>query len=124
MGSAAARKGPEMALAIFALGVVGPARPRFWRRRQLPSTMTICSAKFDQAAAGQQLDALADIVDLTFEGQRGRPFLTKASPPRPAASAAPSQRPQRHLRPHRRATDRLRPQAACGLHAGAGGRFV
>lgn len=68
-------KGPEMALAIFALGLVGPARKRFWQRRALRISNDDLLAAFDDAAAGEQIDALADIVDLTLRGQRGRPFL-------------------------------------------------
>jgi hypothetical protein len=90
-------KGPEMGLAIFSLGVVGPAQPnflaRFWRRRQSIADDNLIET-FDNAATGQQLDALADIVELTFRGERGVPFLkgllAALSPSEPDAAMTPS----------------------------------
>lgn len=32
---------------------------------------------FDDASAGQQIDLLASIIDLTFAGERARPFLER-----------------------------------------------
>ena len=68
-------RAPEMALAIFAVGVVGPAPRRRWRiwRREIAEGDLLRA--FDAAATGQQLDILACIVELTFAGQRGAPFL-------------------------------------------------
>jgi hypothetical protein len=91
-------KAPEMALAIFSVGIVGPARPRFWARWQPIDDEDLLKA-FDKAATGQQLDVLATIVDLTFKGERGIPFLrsvigslaisTPSSKPEPEPSAPP-----------------------------------
>lgn len=68
-------EGPDMAMAIFSLGVVGPARRRFWSRR-VPMVDEGMLAAFDQAAAGRQMEALASIFDLTFKGgERALPFL-------------------------------------------------
>jgi hypothetical protein len=69
-------RGPEMALAIFAVGLVGPAQRRFWQRGQLRMSDDKMLAAFDKAAAGQQIDAIDAIVDLTFRGERAGPFLT------------------------------------------------
>lgn len=93
-------RAPEMALAIFAVGVVGPARPRWWRLSQPMSEEDLLRA-FDRAATGQQLDALADIVDMTFEGTRGTPFLRSvlaaafksASPSPDSPSQSPTTEP-------------------------------
>lgn len=71
---------PESALAIFSLGLMGAGRPL---RRRLLSWGTEAPVEndanllraFDQAPAGQQLDALGAIVDLTFKGERAVPFL-------------------------------------------------
>jgi hypothetical protein len=63
--------GSEMALAMFGMGVIGPAKQRWGRAPTDENLMTA----FDAAAAGQQIDILATIVDLTFKGERGAPFL-------------------------------------------------
>lgn len=68
-------KAPNMALAIFAVGVVGLAREGFWQRRVQKIKEDDLLSLFDKAATGQQLDCLAVIVDLTFKGERGIPFL-------------------------------------------------
>lgn len=70
-------KGPEIALAIFAVGYVGPVPRRWWQR-----SVTVAAeagndllAVFDDAPAGQQIDAVSAIIDLTFKGERVAPFL-------------------------------------------------
>lgn len=85
-------EGPEIALAIFALSEPRPARRRFWQRA-VPGGGDIISV-FDTAAAGQQLGALASIVDLTFKGgERALPFLQSllAAPPPEAVPETPSE---------------------------------
>lgn len=70
---------PELALAIFSVGVVGPARRRGLRFWKADEAMVRDDAKllaaFDAAPAGQQIDALGTIYDLTFKGERAIPFL-------------------------------------------------
>lgn len=65
--------GPDMALAIFAEGLIGPAKPRGLWRSSLDGSAPL--AAFESAPAGQQIDALATIYDLTFRGERAAPFL-------------------------------------------------
>jgi len=66
---------PNMALAIFSLGVVGPARPR-WRLAAIRISEDSLLTAFDRASTGQQLEILATIVDITFKGgERAVPFL-------------------------------------------------
>jgi len=88
---------PESALAIFALAVVGPSRHRWWQRQMtaaLEATEDSMIRAFDEAATGQQLDALAIIVDLTFKGERGIPFLKSLiGSPRP--NSMPNSEPER-----------------------------
>ena len=88
---------PESALTIFSLGLVGVGRPRrsrllFWRKAtELAGGDADLLAAFDQAPAGQQLDALGAIVDLTFKGQRALPFLkaVAAAMAKPAEASIP-----------------------------------
>lgn len=86
-------RGPEMALALFVAGLVGPAKPkRFWFGgvEWVKSDIDALIAAFDAAAAGQQIDILSVIVDLTFKGERGAPFLASVI----AALASENQKPE------------------------------
>src|SRR6266702_5136335 len=71
---------PQMALAIFALGVNGQTRPPWWQLWRLlkPAGEVDLLAAFDRAATGQQIGILDAIVEATFEGERGGPFLKSA----------------------------------------------
>ncbi|HMF50552.1 MAG TPA: hypothetical protein VK603_18000 [Candidatus Saccharimonadales bacterium] len=93
---------PNMALAIFSVGVVGPARPRLWRRWHSTLNDDDLLKAFDNAATGQQIEIIATIVDVTFKGgERAVPFLrsvigslvtsTPNSKPEPEPSAAPNE---------------------------------
>lgn len=92
-------KAPNMALAIFSVGVVGVARPTFWHRRVQKIKDEDLLTLFDEAATGQQLDCLSTIVDLTFKGERGIPFLRSVigsqatSTPTSSAEPAPNEDP-------------------------------
>lgn len=92
-------KGPEMGLAIFSLAVLGPARVRFWQNLQTIKHEHMLAA-FDKASAGQQIEILGAIVDLTFKGgERAVPLLrsvaaslvtsTENSSSEPAPSSEP-----------------------------------
>jgi hypothetical protein len=95
---------PESALTIFSLGLQGAGRPRrqrllFWRKEAaapLQDDANLLEA-FDAAPAGQQLDALGAIVDLTFKGERAIPFLKAVAAamtrPRQEASTPPEPMP-------------------------------
>lgn len=93
---------PDAVLAIFAVGIVEPRRPTSWQfwKRSLPGAAAQVKA-FDEAATGQQIDLLAQIFELTFEGQRAGPFLAAvltslnvpASPPDLETSAPTSPPP-------------------------------
>lgn len=88
---------PEAALAIFSLGVVG--RPRSWRRpAALIAEEDFCPA-FDMAPAGQQIEIISTIYDLTIKGgERAVPFLrsllsapkTEGGSPSVASSTSPN----------------------------------
>lgn len=87
---------PDSALAIFALAVVGPSQPHWWQRRgaSLEATEDAMIQAFDDAATGQQLDVLATIVDLTFKGERGVPFLKSLLGASPRETPTPSSEPE------------------------------
>jgi hypothetical protein len=93
---------PESALTIFSLGLQGAGRPLrrrllFWRRPEAAVDEAALLAAFDLAPAGQQLDALGTIIDLTFKGERAVPFLKAVAAamtrPRPEASTPPEPMP-------------------------------
>ena len=67
---------PDAALALFAAAAVVPATPKFWQfwNRFRPDEAAILRA-FDQAATGAQIDVLAQLFEITFEGPRAGPFL-------------------------------------------------
>jgi len=54
--------GPDAGLALFAQGI------------KQSDNRALLEA-FDRASFGEQIDILASIIDLTFRGQRARPFL-------------------------------------------------
>jgi hypothetical protein len=74
--------GADAALSIAAQGITGP-----------DNNKALLKA-FDEAPAGQQIDLLSVIVDLTFRGERAVPFLAglaaRAAPPSSAPPAATS----------------------------------
>lgn len=82
---------PDAALAVFSLGVVGRHRS-LWSRPVLLITdgNDDLLKAFDAAPAGQQIEALGAIFDLTTKGgDRALPFL-KAVLARPAADPGPA----------------------------------
>lgn len=85
---------PDGALAIFSLGVVGRARPK-WRAASvlMSGDDDDLVDAFDAAPSGQQIEILGAIFDLTFKGsERARPFLKTLLAPKPEpASQDPSQ---------------------------------
>lgn len=90
------QQAPDAALAVFSLGVVGKAKPRWWQQpapRIWDDDHDALLAAFDAAPAGQQIEALGAIFDLTSKGgDRALPFL-KAALARPAAVATPEPMP-------------------------------
>jgi len=88
---------PDGALAIFSLGVVGRARPKWWRAAtaMMSDTEDDLVAAFDAAPSGQQIEILGTIFDLTFRGsERAIPFLKTLLVPAPAPeSPVPPQPP-------------------------------
>lgn len=75
-------KAPDAALAIFAFGYVGAAKPSLWRRfwlsfrGQKPNLPPDDPHQaFDKLGFGQQADILGAIYDLTLGGERAGPFV-------------------------------------------------
>jgi len=76
---------PNIALGLFSQGYVGPARFAWWRRSAaLISNDDLAKARqaFDRAPAGQQIEILGAIFDLTMKGSdRVLPFLRQIFAP-------------------------------------------
>ena len=65
---------PDAALALFAAAAVVPAPPKFWQFWQRSADEAAVLRAFDQAATGAQIDLLAQLFEITFEGPRAGPF--------------------------------------------------
>lgn len=83
---------PDAALAMFSLGLVGRTRRQWWRKMlPLNGGDDDLVAAFDTAPAGQQIEILGAIFDLTSKGaDRAIPFLKEMLAPPPAPVSEPA----------------------------------
>jgi hypothetical protein len=66
---------PDAMLAVFAVGVATPTKPKFWEFWKRFRDEAAILRAFDEASTGQQIDILTQMFEITFAGESARPFL-------------------------------------------------